>query len=136
MSPTRRELIRTTLGLAALATGAGLTACSGDGKGQGVSWSSGPASIAASKVPVGGGAVLEGKGYVVTQPTKGAYKAFSTVCPHAGCNVSAVRDGVIICPCHDSHFKIADGSVAQGPATTGLTAATVTVDGSNLKVSA
>lgn len=141
MSPTRRELprrelLRTTLGLAALATGAGLAACSGNEAGQGVSSTAGPASVAASKVPIGGGIVLEGKRYVVTQPSKGTYRAFSSVCPHAGCNVSAVRDGLIVCPCHDSHFKIADGSVAQGPATKGLTAATVSVDGSDLKVSA
>lgn len=136
MSPTRRQLLRTTLGLAALATGTGLAACSGDDEGQGASSATGPASIAASKVPVGGGTVLEGRGYVVTQPAKGTYRAFRTVCPHAGCDVSAVRGGVIICPCHDSQFKIADGSVSKGPATTGLTAATVKADGSNLRISA
>lgn len=137
MSPTRRALLRSGLGLAAMATAAGLSACSGQDKGQGVGSSTpNPVTIAASQVPVGGGTALPSRGFVVTQPTKGSYKAFSSVCPHAGCNVSAVRDGAIICPCHDSHFKISDGSVLQGPATRGLTPATVTVKGSKLTVSA
>lgn len=137
MSPSRRALLRNGLGLAAMATAAGLSACSGGQGDQGVGASSqGPVKISASQVPVGGGAALPGRGYVVTQPTKGSYKAFSSVCPHAGCNVSAVRDGQIICPCHDSHFKITDGSVTQGPATKGLTPATVAVQGSTLRISA
>ncbi|MEX2216352.1 MAG: Rieske 2Fe-2S domain-containing protein [Phycisphaeraceae bacterium] len=46
--------------------------------------------------------------------------AFSTICPHAGCFVSAGGDGSFKCPCHDSEFN-ADGSVrpmnTQGKAT-------------------
>ncbi|AZZ39756.1 Rieske (2Fe-2S) protein [Acidipropionibacterium jensenii] len=136
MSPTRRTILRGGLGIAALATGAALTGCSGGGSSQGVGPSA-PATIDADQVPVGGGAVLGKKaGFVVTQPTKGSYKAFSAVCPHAGCDVSKVADGQIICPCHGSRFKITDGSVVQGPATSGLGSAKVTVEGSTLKVSA
>lgn len=135
MSPTRRAVLRGGLGIAALATGSALAGCSGSRRGEQVG-SSGPAEIDASQVPVGGGTVLEKAGYVVTQPTRGSYKAFSAVCPHAGCDVSRVSGGQIICPCHGSRFAIADGSVVQGPATTGLSSATVTVQGSTLKVSA
>ena len=39
-------------------------------------------------------------------------------CPHQGCQVK--KDGdKYVCPCHNSQFKL-DGSLIQGPATTGL----------------
>lgn len=137
MPTTRRALLRDSLGLAAMATAATLSACSGQEKGQGVGASThGPVKLPASQVPVGGGAALPGRGYVVTQPTKGSYKAFSSVCPHAGCNVSAVRDGEIICTCHDSRFNITDGSVTKGPSPKGLAPAAVALQGSTLTVSA
>lgn len=137
MSASRRALLRDGLGLAAMATAAALSACSGQDEGQGVGASTqGPVKLAASQVPVGGGTALPGRGYVVTQPTKGSYKAFSSVCPHAGCNVSAVRDGQIICTCHDSRFKITDGSVTKGPSPRGLAPAAVALRGSTLTVSA
>lgn len=71
-------------------------------------------------IPVGGGKVLAGKGVVITQPKAGEYKAFSSKCTHAGCAVSEVKDGVIVCPCHQSRFDISDGSVKSGPATSPL----------------
>jgi Rieske Fe-S protein len=72
--------------------------------------------VAKNKVPVGGGVVLEGKRLVVTQPAKGQFKCFTAVCTHAGCVVADVGGGTINCTCHGSKFKIADGSVARGPA--------------------
>src|SRR2546428_3559155 len=39
-------------------------------------------SVAANKIPSGGGTVFEGDKVVVTQPTAGQYEAFSAVCPH------------------------------------------------------
>jgi Rieske Fe-S protein len=57
---------------------------------------------------------------VVTQPTAGVFKAFSNVCTHQGCTVAQVQSGSIICPCHQSHFSIADGSVQSGPAPSSL----------------
>lgn len=92
------------------------------------------ATVATSKVPVGGGVILEEK-YVVTQPTSGAFKAFTAICTHQGCPVTSVEDGVIKCPCHSSEFSISDGSVKQGPATEALASYTATVDGSDVKVS-
>jgi Rieske Fe-S protein len=54
---------------------------------------------------------------VITQPTRGVFLAFSATCTHQGCTVRAVAGGTINCLCHGSRFRIADGSVAGGPAT-------------------
>jgi Rieske Fe-S protein len=77
-------------------------------------------SVATSSVPVGGGVILENADYVVTQPSKGSYKAFSKICTHQGCPVAAVENGVIHCNCHGSEYSIKDGSVTNPPATKGL----------------
>ena len=73
-------------------------------------------SVATSKVSVGGGVILADADYVVTQPSKGSYKAFSKICTHQGCPVAEVRDGVIHCNCHGSEYSIKDGSVTKPPA--------------------
>jgi Rieske Fe-S protein len=94
-----------------------------------------PAALAdTSDIPVGGGKVFEGKRVVVTQPKAGTFKAFSAVCTHQGCLVTEVEGGNIVCPCHGSAFKIADGSVAQGPASRPLSAKKITVDGSAIRL--
>jgi len=87
-----------------------------------------------SDIPVGGGKVFEGKKVVVTQPQAGTFKAFSAICTHQGCVVAEVENGTIVCPCHGSAFKIADGSVAQGPASRPLSAKKITVDGSSIRL--
>jgi Rieske Fe-S protein len=89
----------------------------------------------ASGVPVGGGQIFADQSVVVTQPTAGTYKAFSSICTHQGCAVDSVSGGTINCPCHGSKFKIADGSVANGPAKKALPAKQVTNDGGQLRVS-
>jgi Rieske Fe-S protein len=81
----------------------------------------------ASAVPVGGGVIYTAAKVVVTQPTKGVYKAFSAVCTHVGCVCNVVADGTINCPCHGSKFKITDGSVVTGPAPSPLPGKTITV---------
>ena len=86
----------------------------------------------ASAVPVGGGMVYTDAKVVVTQPTKGEYKAFSAVCTHVGCLCNQVANGTINCPCHGSKFKITDGSVVAGPAPAPLAAKTVTVSGGKI----
>ena len=80
-------------------------------------------------VPIGSGVIVADT--VITQPTAGVFKGFSPVCPHRGCNVNAVTDGKIICPCHDSEFNL-DGSVARGPAKAPLEAKPITVRGDSI----
>ena len=77
---------------------------------------------AASEIPVGGGKIYAAVRVVVTQPARGQYKAFSAVCTHVGCIMSAVTSGTIDCPCHGSQFKITNGAVITGPAPSPLPA--------------
>ncbi|MFD7167585.1 Rieske (2Fe-2S) protein [Streptomyces violascens] len=81
-----------------------------------------------SDIPVGGGTVFADQKVVVTQPEAGTFKGFSAVCTHQGCTVSSVSGGTINCPCHGSKFRIADASVAQGPAQQPLPAQQITVE--------
>ncbi len=48
--------------------------------------------------------------------------------------MTTVADGTINCPCHGSRFRIADGSVADGPAPRGLTARRAVVSGGRVQV--
>lgn len=134
MTPDRRQFL--TVSLAVAATSAGLAGCSG-GTGDAPSINSPrtPVTLPVGDVPAGGGVILKGQGFVVTQPTQGDFKAFSAICPHQGCEVSSIAEGDIICGCHGSRFALADGSVKKGPATTGLGAAQVTHAGDTLTVS-
>ncbi|MCA1781281.1 MAG: Rieske (2Fe-2S) protein [Dermatophilaceae bacterium] len=90
---------------------------------------------ATADVPVGGGTVVESAQVVLTQPAEGEFKAFSAVCPHQGCLVTDVRDGVIVCPCHGSQFDITTGDVIAGPARSGLQEKQVTVSDEGISVS-
>jgi Rieske Fe-S protein len=94
----------------------------------------GGTQVATSDVPVGGGKVLDNPQVVITQPTAGTYKAFSSICTHAGCAVGGVEQGQIICPCHGSVFSATDGSVLQGPAPTPLAPVNITVSGSSITI--
>jgi Rieske Fe-S protein len=85
---------------------------------------------ATADVPVGGGVI--GGGVVVTQPTEGEFRGFSSTCTHQGCTVASVADGVISCPCHGSRFSAEDGSVENGPATAPLPEVAVSVEGGNV----
>ncbi|MFC9929067.1 Rieske (2Fe-2S) protein [Streptomyces sp. NPDC127190] len=128
--PARRTVVAAA-GAAGLA--AALTACgSGDDSSKSVTTGSGTALAKTSDIPEGGGKVFKDQGVVVTQPTAGQYKAFSSKCTHQGCAVSSVANGVIVCPCHNSHFSAEDGSVKQGPATRPLPAAKITVSGEDI----
>ena len=70
---------------------------------------------AASEIPVGGGKIYTAAKVVVTQPSRGQYRAFSAVCTHVGCIMSEVANGTIDCPCHGGQFKITTGAVVAGP---------------------
>ncbi len=84
------------------------------------------------EIPVGGGRVFPERRVVVTQPTAGEFRGFGIVCTHDGCELNAVADGTINCPCHGSRYAITDGSVVQGPARTGLRVEQVAVDGDSV----
>lgn len=83
--------------------------------------------IKTADIPEGGGKIFKDDGFVVTQPTAGEFKAFSSTCTHQGCPVSSISGGTINCVCHGSRFSIEDGSVAGGPATSPLPGKSVTV---------
>ncbi|MCX4625636.1 MULTISPECIES: Rieske (2Fe-2S) protein [unclassified Streptomyces] len=104
---------------------------SGSG-GSGGGAGGGQALAQTSEIPVGGGKVFKDQKVVVTQPMAGQFKAFSATCTHQGCSVATVKDGNIVCPCHQSLFKIADGTVAGGPATRPLAAAKIAVEGDKI----
>jgi Rieske Fe-S protein len=121
VTPSRRRVIRTA-GVAGTAAVIGssvavASACSSDDGGS-QDQGSAPAqdaTVAASDVPVGSGTVIDDS-YVVTQPKKGEFFAFTSVCTHQGCQVKQVTAEAIICPCHGSEFSVSSGEVINGPA--------------------
>jgi Rieske Fe-S protein len=76
--------------------------------------------------------VLADRDVAVTRPTSGEFRAFSATCTHQGCAVTTVTDGQIVCPCHDSRFAVADGSVTRGPAKQPLPERAIAVDGDSV----
>lgn len=88
-----------------------------------------------SAIPVGGGVIFPQRGVVVTQPTTGKFKCFSSSCTHQGCTVNKIADGLIQCPCHGAKFSIADGSVKAGPAPRPLTPQQITIQNGRIVLS-
>lgn len=132
-SSSRRGVL---LGVGLVGIAGTLTACGGsnDDSSGDSSGKSGAALGKTSDIPVGGGKVFKDEKIVVTQPKQGDFKAFSAVCTHRGCTVDSVSAGKIHCPCHGSAYNVADGSVANGPATKALPAKSVSVQGDELKL--
>ena len=83
-------------------------------------------------VPVGGGVILADAKVVVTQPTAGEFKAFSSTCTHMACQVNSVAGDRIGCMCHGSSFSIVDGSPEGGPARSPLPEVGVAVEGDSI----
>ena len=104
---------------------------------SGASPGPGAALATTSQVPVGGGKQttdpVTGDPTWILQLTAGHYTAYDAVCPHQGCPVTFVSpsDG-FHCPCHGSTFA-ADGSLISGPATSGLHAIPIRVDGTEIR---
>lgn len=94
----------------------------------------GAAIASTSDVAVGGATILADHEVVLSQPSEGGFRAFSTTCTHQGCPVDKVADGRILCPCHGSAFSVTDGSVVNGPATSPLEEVPVNVDGDQIRL--
>lgn len=94
----------------------------------------GAALASTSEIEVGGGTIFADQKVVVTQPSEGEFKGFSSTCTHQGCQVASVSDGTINCPCHGSQFSIEDGSVAGGPAPGPLSAVELNVQGGEISL--
>ncbi|MBW0088165.1 Rieske (2Fe-2S) protein [Pseudonocardia sp. KRD-184] len=128
MPDTQIDRRTVVIGAAALTAGLTVAGCaSGAGSAPAAT---GPLATT-TDVPVGGATIFADRAVVVTQATAGSFAAFSTVCPHQGCNVNAVEGAEIICPCHDSRFDLT-GAVLTGPAESGLAAVPVTVSGTEI----
>jgi Rieske Fe-S protein len=135
--PAVDEPSRRTVLAASAAAAAALAGCSKYGETKSTPATSAPAAAVLAKtsdIPVGGGVIFAAQQVVVTQPTKGAFKAFTSICTHQGCQVIEVANGTINCPCHGSKFKVADGSVKAGPATAPLAPINVKVDGTAISL--
>jgi len=63
--------------------------------------------------------------------------AYSAVCSHTGCDVSEwdTETQQLVCPCHDSEFKVTDGArVMSGPAPKPLAMLPLEITGGELRV--
>ena len=118
-------------GLGALGVAAALTGCGGGGE-SAPAPETGTALASTNEVPVGGGLILSAEKIVLTQPTEGEFKAFTAVCTHSGNTVTDVKDLVIECAFHGSHFDAGTGEVLDGPAADALAAVAITVEGDQI----
>jgi Rieske Fe-S protein len=132
--PSRRAVLR---GVAAAGVSLPLVVACGSGSSSGAGSGSGSGSQTVadtSEVPEGGGIIDGDAGVVVTQPSPGTFKGFSSTCTHMGCTVGEVSGGTINCPCHGSQFSIKDGSVVHGPATRPLPKVAIKVTGDKIRL--
>jgi len=61
------------------------------------------------------------------------YAAYSQKCTHLSCAVYYARESrELVCPCHNGHFSVWDGSVLQGPPTRPLPAVRLERQGDEL----
>ncbi|MFE7271105.1 Rieske (2Fe-2S) protein [Streptomyces sp. NPDC057623] len=150
-SPSRRTVVA-AVGAAGLAVA--LTACGSDDDASGSSTEQGAAGGGASTeagggssaesgaggaalaktadIPEGSGKVFSDEKVVVSQPTAGDYKAFSTICTHQQCPMTDLQGDTLTCACHKSQFSVLDGSVKKGPATQPLAAKEISVAGDSI----
>lgn len=104
---------------------------------SGAGTGTGAALATTSQVPVGGGKQVTdpvtGDPTWILQLSAGQFTAYDAVCPHQGCPVMFVSgSNGFHCPCHGSTFA-ADGSLISGPATSGLHAVAIRVDGAEIR---
>jgi Rieske Fe-S protein len=128
-APSRRTI------LAGAAAGlAGLTGCQKYGEPTATP-APAPVNTVLGKIadiPVGGGKIFAPNQVVVTQPVKGTFKAFSSICTHQSCPVASVSGGTINCDCHGSKYAVATGAVVAGPAPRPLPPKQITITGDTI----
>jgi Rieske Fe-S protein len=92
--------------------------------------------MAASELKVGAQASVKinKADVIVYRQDESTVLAYSAICTHAGCTVVPGEDAKFHCPCHDSYFNVADGSVAGGPAPRPLTRFAATIEGDKVLV--
>lgn len=142
---TRRTVLLGAVGVGAVGVGA-LGACSSPSVPRPDGQASAPGGIGGAgagdgggtpvaEIPVGGGRIFPDQQVVVTRPSAGTLKAFSTTCTHQGCAVNQIVQGHIICPCHGSSFDISTGApTADSLAKRPLEAKSVVVSGDSFTV--
>ena len=74
------------------------------------------------EIPVGGVKLFqyphEGEQCILVRIDEDAYAAYSQKCTHLSCAVYYSQESRdLVCPCHEGHFSVRDGSVLQGPPT-------------------
>lgn len=127
----RRTLLKGVGVTALVGAGLGLSACT-EPRDMGPPEAGEAETIDAADVPVGSGTIIDN--YVVTQPTEGDFRGFSSVCPHQYCKVTVVKQTNIVCQCHGSEFDINDGAVTAGPSQQPLPSVPVKVTGTTVEV--
>lgn len=90
------------------------------------------ASVALTDVPEGSAVLVDD--FIIAQPTKGVYKAYSNLCPHQGAAINKIDGDTAICPKHNSVFKLEDGTVISGPARGAMAPAKLSKEGDQLHV--
>lgn len=88
-----------------------------------------------SDIAVRGGKTFKvgNRNILITQPSKGTFRAFVAVCTHQGGALKGAKDNIIVCPLHGAKFK-ADSGQASAPASRPLAKVTVTVSAGSVRV--
>jgi Rieske Fe-S protein len=89
------------------------------------------------ELPVGGVKLFQyphdGEQCILVRVAEDGYAAYSQKCTHLSCAVYySSASGDLVCPCHEGHFSVRDGSVLQGPPTRPLPAVTLARRGDQL----
>ncbi len=89
------------------------------------------------EMPVGGVKLFQyphaGEQCILVRVAEDGYAAYSQKCTHLSCAVYySNKSGDLVCPCHEGHFSVRDGSVLQGPPTRPLPAVTLERRGEQL----
>ena len=69
---------------------------------------------------------------LVTQPSKGVFKAFNGVCTHEAVNIASIDGTNLVCTEHGATYNTTTGKVTGGPAPAGLKKYALTVKSGSL----